>query len=95
MNTQTQAGNGNTELAPARSPADIRRAPMVVENDVPILDTGKFEQMQRVALAIAQSSLVPQHLKGNDDRATVANCFRVVNQAVRWGFDPFSVVDET
>lgn len=29
------------------------------------------------------------------DRKTIANCFRVVNQALRWGFDPFSIIDST
>ncbi|MGB1214572.1 MAG: hypothetical protein ACPG4X_14505 [Pikeienuella sp.] len=72
------------------------REVQLVHDAVPMLDTGKFEHMQRLATVIARSSLIPKHLVvANDLAATQANCFRVVNQAVRWGFDPFAVVDET
>lgn len=69
---------------------------------VPILDTSKFEHMQRIAVAMAECSTIPDSFrfkegkpeKGELPRATVvANCFRVVNQAVRWGLDPFAVMD--
>lgn len=84
-----------TDAEPGRSVAAIKRQPIITQDAVPVLDTAKFEHMQRIALTIGQSSLTPKHLKGGDDRVTVANCFRVVNQAVRWGFDPFAVIDET
>lgn len=71
------------------------RAVAVVHDALPIMDSGRFEHMQRIATAIATSSLVPQHLKGGTAQEALANCFRVVNQAVRWGFDPFAVIDET
>lgn len=65
---------------------------------IPILDTSKFEHMQRIAIAMAETSMVPDSLRKIGDaelpqRTVVANCFRVVNQAVRWGFDPFAVLD--
>lgn len=69
---------------------------------IPILDTSKFEHMQRIAIAMAECSTIPDSFryvdgkpdKGELPRSTVvANCFRVVNQAVRWGFDPFAVMD--
>lgn len=69
---------------------------------IPILDTSKFEHMQRIATAMAECSTIPDSFryvggkpeKGELPRSTVvANCFRVVNQAVRWGFDPFAVMD--
>lgn len=41
------------------------------------------------------SALTPRHLKGETPEETLANCFRVVNQAIRWQFDPFAVADET
>lgn len=69
---------------------------------IPILDTSKFEHMQRVAMAMAIGSTIPESLRrgkinGKEvdyaENVVVANCFRVVNQAVRWGFDPFAVMD--
>lgn len=100
-----------------------------VESDLAILDTGKWEQMQRIAVAMASASIIPDHLRGmpwwwdkrqhadnpgavEKTRATmseeawnaswrqahertVANCFLVVEQALRWGFSPFAVQGET
>jgi len=60
-----------------------------------LLQTETFNQMQRVAIAIGGSSLCPKHLKGSNQSETVGNCLRVVNQAYRWGFDPFAVADES
>lgn len=60
-----------------------------------ILDKDRYEQLQRVARMLANQSFTPAHLVGQTPDRTVANCFRVVNQAIRWGFDPFSVADET
>lgn len=65
---------------------------MVVTDVVPIFDTAKFEHMQRIANVMARCALVPAGLKVKDDiDGTMANCFLVVNQAVRWGMDPFAV----
>lgn len=66
---------------------------LIVQDDIPTLDTAKFQHMYRVAQAMAQGTLVPDTLKGNDISQTVANCFRVVNQAVRWKMDPFALLD--
>jgi len=69
-----------------------------------MMDTGKFEHLQRIASAMSNSSLLPDHLrlggtKGNKRELSPdtvqANCFRVVNQAMRWQMDPFAVIDET
>lgn len=70
---------------------------------IPVLDTSKFEHMQRIAIVMAKSSVIPESLRmgkdavGKDcelpEETVVANCFRIVNQAVRWGFDPFAVAD--
>lgn len=70
---------------------------------LPVLDTGKFEHMQRIACVMARSSIIPDSLrKGKNDEGkdcwlpeevVIANCFRIVNQAVRWGMDPFAVAD--
>lgn len=72
----------------------------VIQDAVPILDSAKFDQMQRIATAMAHGSLVPEaltHIGSGDNKVElpyeriVANCFLVVNQAVRWGLDPFAV----
>ena len=59
------------------------------------MDTARFDQAQRVAMTMAQSTLTPKHLKGNTVHETAANCFRVVNQALQWGMNPFAVMDKT
>lgn len=78
-----------------------RREIQSVVDPVPVLDTSRFEHMQRVANIMARSSMVPESLRtegrGNDKtplpfEQVMANCFLVVNQAVRWGFDPFAVI---
>lgn len=77
----------------------------LVEDAVPILDTARFEHMQRIARIMAESSMIPDSLrlgKLPDETGRLveaelpasrilANCFMVVNQAVRWGMDPFAV----
>ena len=63
----------------------------VVQDAIPVLDTGRFEHMQRIATVMAETSLIPETLKGENPRQTLANCFLVVNQATRWGMDPFAV----
>jgi hypothetical protein len=70
----------------------------VVEDDGPlsfIFDTAKFEHLQRIAKLMASAPLIPDHLKGRTPDETLGNCFLVVNQAVRWGFDPFAVAQNT
>ena len=68
---------------------------------IPVLDTSKFEHMQRVATVMANTATLPDSLRFADPKnkdpfehdVLVATCFRIVNQAVRWGFDPFAVSD--
>ncbi|HWW46274.1 MAG TPA: hypothetical protein VNZ94_00345 [Xanthobacteraceae bacterium] len=80
-----------------RKPPEIR----VVSDPIAVLDTARFEHMQRIANVMAHSNLIPDALctekdeKGDKvylpiERVT-ANCFLVVNQAVRWNMDPFAV----
>jgi hypothetical protein len=73
----------------------------VVADPIPVLDTARFEHMQRIATVMAHSNLIPDTLcfEKNDAGNKVAlplemvtaNCFLVVNQAVRWNMDPFAV----
>lgn len=92
------------EDQPAALPAVLpsqRLERLIVESDVPVLDTGMFEHMSRIAKLMASSSLVPTHLNavrmvgGNEvaiePNEAIANCFLVTNQAIRWRMDPFAV----
>jgi hypothetical protein len=82
-------------------PTQTRHERIVVQNDIPVLDTGLFEQMQRIAKVMANSNLVPEHLNRTvksggqvtllSPEEALANCFLVVNQSVRWKCDPFAV----
>jgi hypothetical protein len=69
-----------------------------------LFDTARFEQCYRIAKAIAQASLIPEHLthsgKGANKKELpfemiVGNCFLIVNQAIRWQMDPFALPAET
>lgn len=80
--------------------APRRRDAIEVIDPIPVLDTSRFEHMQRVATVMARSSLIPDALctfgpKDNKENLpyeqVLSNCFLVVNQAVRWGLDPFAV----
>lgn len=97
--TATAEAPTNVAQLPAvaqRRPTEIR----VVQDPIAVLDTARFEHMQRIATVMAQSALIPESLsmtgKGDDKielapGRIVANCFLVVNQAVRWNMDPFAV----
>jgi len=77
-----------------------KRQLIEVVDPVPVLDTSRFEHMQRIATVMARSSLIPDSLctfRTKDNKQdlpyeqVLSNCFLVVNQAVRWGLDPFAV----
>lgn len=88
-------------LVPASGQVDRPRREVTPTDDaVPMLDTAKFEHMQRIANVMATTSMIPDALRkikvdGREVELSpsqvMANCFLVVNQAVRWGMDPFSV----
>lgn len=105
MNTTAEASRTATEAPPPPTGGSLERMPrsretIVVESRVPTLDTAMFEHMQRIAVMMAQSSLVPAHLNSVKKvggveveisaKEAIANCFLVVNQAVRWSIDPFA-----
>lgn len=88
------------QIVSQQQQAPTVRERIEVIDAVPILDTSRFEHMQRVATVMARSTLMPESLymtgKGNEKEALpyeqiMSNCFLVVNQAVRWGLDPFAV----
>jgi hypothetical protein len=94
MTTPAQSPPSQTVAVIPTPKREIR----VVEDDSPlayIMDTAKFEHCYRIAEAMSRASLIPQHLKGGTKEETAANCFLVVNQALRWHMDPFLIAPET
>ena len=93
----------NTEIQPAAASVAVvptKRELRIVEDSGPLanlFDTARFEHMARLAAMMAGASLMPEHL-WKDRQGNVlavetikANCFLIVNQSVRWGFDPWAV----
>lgn len=78
------------QTPPARTVAEIKRAPIVTQDHTVLLDTAKFEQIQRVAAMMAQMKLMPEHLRGS-----AADCAMVVEQAWRWQMSPTAVASKT
>ncbi len=87
-----------TNLVPVPTPP--KREIATVVDPIPVLDTARFEHMQRIATVMARGSLIPDSLRKIkidkqeqwlSEPEVIANCFLVVNQAVRWGMDPFAV----
>ena len=76
-----------TEIAPKAPQREIR----VIQDAVPVFDTGRFEHMQRIASVMAQCEYVPEALRQGGTKQAAANCFMIVNQAVRWQMDPFAL----
>src|SRR5262249_30238410 len=96
--TTTMAdGSQSTELT---IPAQSTRT---VTTGVAAFDTGKFDQMVRIARMMALAGSTPDHIRGIDKDGTqtggydlaVANCFSVVEQAHRWDMSPFALVQCT
>jgi hypothetical protein len=83
------------------APAPQKREIQNVIDPVPILDTARFEHMQRIANIMARSSMIPETLRTTGTKnnkvelpfeQVLSNCFLVANQAARWGMDPFAVI---
>lgn len=109
--------SGTTEIVtPQQQVGQLKEQPVtlpvrqirVVQDDGPnacLLDTARFEHMQRIATVMANCALIPDHLRGKVTKGqplqeyprdqVIGNCFLIVNQALRWGFDPFAVAAET
>lgn len=89
----------SSELATARQ----QQAALVPANTgLSIFDTGTFEQMGLIASKLASSTLIPESLRTEKKNGQLvplppeqvaANCFRIVEQAQRWGMSPFAVID--
>ena len=80
---------------PTASAALVPRPAVSFDADDPVslyMNTGIFDQLQRVAKMMAKANLVPAHLRGDEK---IADCFLVAAQAFRWRMDPFSVAQHT
>lgn len=54
-----------------------------------IMDPARFQHLGAVARVMADSSFMPETLRGKTREETYANAFLVVNISDRWGIDPF------
>lgn len=69
------------------------RGQIVVHDDgqfANMLDTGKFEQLQRIANLFSKSSLVPKHFQGS-----LPNCVIACQMAFRLGVDPMAFMQNS
>lgn len=90
----------STASVPATQNGQSNRLAIVPDKNVEIVgdiitNPAMFEHVQRLAAILANGAFTPKHLLGENQAVTVATCFRVTAQAIRWGFDPFAVADET
>lgn len=100
MSEATDTTTENRAVVPVRER-------LIVQAPVAIWDTADFEQMQRVAMVLTRSGLVPESLcisgdkdeKGNPIwlpiEVIAARCTLVCNQARLWGADPLNVLQCT
>lgn len=100
MTTAETPPSNVTQLPTTQPQQPPSREVRVVSDPIAVLDTSRFEHMQRIATVMATSNLIPESLcmEGKGDEKTLlpfntvmANCFLVTNQAVRWEMDPFAV----
>jgi hypothetical protein len=93
----------NTVTANADTRPDVRstsapKASQLTSLD-PSFDPAMVDHFWRLATIIADGSTVPPSFRKNKEgtprpaNEIVANCYRVVNQAHRWNFDPFGLID--
>lgn len=86
--TEATAKSENLPAAPA-----IPRRELIVSDNssfANLFDTGRFEQMQRVAKLFAASQLVPKMYQDQP-----ANCFVAIQMATRLEIDPFMFMQNT
>lgn len=92
-----------TAVVPVTAPK-VPAPPIDFDADDPVslyMNTGIFEQLQRVAKMMSKANLVPAHLRtlykddGTIKEDKTADCFLVAAQAFRWRMDPFSVAQHT
>lgn len=77
--------NGRADLMLDPAPSQIVR-----RGDVDLVTVDRW------ATALARSSFCPKHLVwATDPEKTLYNCYRVAEQAIRWGISPFTAAEES
>lgn len=94
----SEAKDATPEKTPGTAVAVRER--LIVQAPVAIWDTADFEQMQRVAVVLTRSGLVPETLCKEKDEwlpeaVVAARCTLICNQARLWGADPLNVLQCT
>lgn len=83
------------EAFPVATQSPTALVPHIESNDYS-KSSDTFNRVENIARMLAHSGFTPKHLVvPNDPERSVANCFRVAGNAVRWELDPFSVADQT
>lgn len=86
------------------SETKVKNDKLIVQDNSPVaymFDTARFEHCYRIAKVMASASLLPDHLCYDKSKKELpiemiyGNCFMIVNQAIRWGMDPFALPGET
>jgi hypothetical protein len=88
----------STDLAPQQQQPIQRAEKLIVHDDSELsylLDTARYEHLYRIATMMDHASIVPKHLKGESADEGRANCFMVLNQALRFKIDPFALAQMT
>lgn len=80
--------NGIVKVAEITKPAEVDR----FNPDEILVRPSLFDQIQRAAIMMSRSNLVPPHLRGDDK---ISDCFLVIEQACRWRLNPFAVAQST
>lgn len=70
----------------------VQRSDIIaVENANPLFDTAAFEHLQRAAMAISESTLLPEAIQGKTPRETFGNLMLVFEKALRWNMPAMDV----
>lgn len=90
MNTKAGTKMEETKDQETREVTEVRRAtPPPVEAGLSgFFDERKFGIMVKLATIMANAPLVPKDLKGKNQQEAEANCFLIVEQAMRWDISP-------
>lgn len=87
-NTAAPASTATQAPTPAQAPRPVMQV-VDAGSFMQIMDTARFEHLQRIARVFANSELVPAHFQGNEP-----NCFVALQMALRLDVDPFMLMQK-
>lgn len=79
-----------TESRALANPAEQRQIHRV-ENVQPMLDSSRFEHMQRAASALMHSTLLPESIRGDAPQQCFSNMMLVLDLSERWKLPPLAI----